>query len=666
MSSITKTKESFGWIDGNLTEAQGGRPAVTIASLLISASAAEWSAFEANYGTTGSLIKALNDAWDHGGGTGPASLSVEVITEATYEILSTDVNTFFTFVNPVAGDSIYVSLPRAVDAGEGALIDILVAGIMVGESTTGTFSISTPEGDSFIWTNGDHAATILGTTQDYSKITLISDGVSTWGVYNAYGWWGDCEFGEGGTVYFSKFMFSGNIKGSTEDDIVTFDADGNIKDSGVSITQINPNVEVVTAATYEILFSEVGTFFSFVNPVPGEHVRVTLPLAADVAEGASLEILVAGPMIDPGVATGTFAIDVAEGDSIVWTNGDHAATTLGTSQDYSKITLVSDGATSWWISNGYGWWGEAAFGEGGVAYDSKYVYSGCLTASTEDNIVTFDADGNIKDSGVGIGAVALAVETITDDAYEILYTQKGTAFSFVNPVPGESVLITLPLAADAGEGALLDLLVAGPMIDPGVATGHFVISTVEEDYFIWTNGDHTAVKLGTTQDYSKITLISDGVSSWGVHNAYGWWGDCYNNEGSWLYSSKFMFSSYLPGSTEDNVVTIDAYGNIKDSGTAIGDLGGGGTPTVVPKTDSYPVVVGDANNTVFTMSAATAKTFTLEASPAADRYLIFVNKGAGTCTVDGNGKHINNEDTWLLGTYESITIIYDGSEWLIL
>jgi hypothetical protein len=66
------------------------------------------------------------------------------------------------------------------------------------------------------------------------------------------------------------------------------------------------------------------------------------------------------------------------------------------------------------------------------------------------------------------------------------------------------------------------------------------------------------------------------------------------------------------------------------------------------------------------MNASSAKTFTLESAPATDRYLIFVNKGSGTCTVDGNGKLIGADATVLLGTYESITIIYDGVKWLAL
>lgn len=63
MSKIVKTKEAFGWIDGYLSAAQGERSPVTIPALTISESVAEWVLFETNYGTTGSLLKALNDVW---------------------------------------------------------------------------------------------------------------------------------------------------------------------------------------------------------------------------------------------------------------------------------------------------------------------------------------------------------------------------------------------------------------------------------------------------------------------------------------------------------------------------------------------------------------------------------------------------------------------------
>jgi hypothetical protein len=127
-----------------------------------------------------------------------------------------------------------------------------------------------------------------------------------------------------------------------------------------------------------------------------------------------------------------------------------------------------------------------------------------------------------------------------------------------------------------------------------------------------------------------------------------------------------LFDGCVPGGVEDNIVTIDASGNVQDSGVAVGSIGSGGSPTTSPKVASYPVVEGDANNTVFVMESVSATTFTLEAAPATDRYLLFVNKGAGACTIAGNGKLIGADASVILGTYESITIIYDSVKWLIL
>jgi hypothetical protein len=66
------------------------------------------------------------------------------------------------------------------------------------------------------------------------------------------------------------------------------------------------------------------------------------------------------------------------------------------------------------------------------------------------------------------------------------------------------------------------------------------------------------------------------------------------------------------------------------------------------------------------MNSGTAHTFTLEAAPATNRYFTFVNKGAGACTVYGNSKLIGADANVILGTYESITIVYDGTIWLVL
>jgi len=243
MSFITKTKEAFSWIDGYLTEAQGGESAVTIPSFTISASAAEWSTFETNYGTTGSLLKALNDAWTHGGST---SINVETITGATYEILYTQVNTSFSFINPTPGEHVQVSLPTAASVGEGGTFDILAIGPFQGDESLGIFAlyVASETEDYFDWTAGDHTTGLLGTSNPYSKLRIISDGVSCWSILDGYGWWGEAVFGEGGVTYSSKYAFSANIQDGVEDNIVTIDYYGNVQDSGIAIGSVGSNPDL--------------------------------------------------------------------------------------------------------------------------------------------------------------------------------------------------------------------------------------------------------------------------------------------------------------------------------------------------------------------------------------------------------------------------------------
>jgi len=171
---------------------------------------------------------------------GGGSLSVETVTETTYVILSSQVNTFFIFVNPSAGEHVQVSLPTAASVGKGGIFDILATGIYQAEFSTGYFTLSVAEesGDLFLWTNGDHTTNSIGTSQTHSKIRLISDGVNTWGILDAYGWWGEIVFGEGGVTFDSKHTFSANIEGSVEDNVVTFDSGGNIQDSGIPIVDL--------------------------------------------------------------------------------------------------------------------------------------------------------------------------------------------------------------------------------------------------------------------------------------------------------------------------------------------------------------------------------------------------------------------------------------------
>jgi len=212
-------------------------------------------------------------------------------------------------------------------------------------------------------------------------------------------------------------------------------------------------------------------------------------------------------------------------------------------------------------------------------------------------------------------------------------------------------LITLPAAADFGVGYWVNILSLS-----SYSLDSLAIECDGSEVITWPK-DSNAAYLETYSAYSSVRLVCTG---------FGWVATDFS--GKW-YDSQYgmLFDGCIPSGTEDNIVTIDADGNAQDSGVAIGDIGGtGSSPTVNPQTGSYPVVVGDANNTVFVMDSASAATFTLEASPATNRYLIFVNKGAGACTVAGNSKLIGADASVILGTYESITLIYDGTKWLAL
>jgi len=214
----------------------------------------------------------------------------------------------------------------------------------------------------------------------------------------------------------------------------------------------------------------------------------------------------------------------------------------------------------------------------------------------------------------------------------------------------------LPDPSDFGAGYWINIMSAS-VYGNDIDDEYFRISAHGEEVIMWPGSDEPATFLKTQQLYSSVRLVCTGFG-WVATDVSGKWYD-----GSFT----FLADGRVVGGVKDSIVTMDGDGNIQDSGVDIGDIGGGGgTPTVNPQTGDYQVLVGDANNTVFVMNSGTAYTFTLEASPATDRYFIFVNKGAGACTVDGNSKLIGADASVILGTYESITIIYDSVKWLIL
>lgn len=229
MSKITKTKEAFGWIDGYLAAAQVGDPAVTIPALTTSMSADEWVAFQSKYGESGSLIGALNNAWS-------GKFRVEVVTLDTYAITDTDFNTVYMFVNPVSGGDVLVTLPSAASIGEGAVIDIAVVGNFTGEMHDGMFVLSADGSDTVAWNpGGTYTSGNISTQQTFSKVKLMSNGTNGWGVLDGMGYWGEAALADGVWTLTAGYRFDGRIPGGVEDNAVSIDAFGNIKDSGVPV-----------------------------------------------------------------------------------------------------------------------------------------------------------------------------------------------------------------------------------------------------------------------------------------------------------------------------------------------------------------------------------------------------------------------------------------------
>jgi len=227
----------------------------------------------------------------------------------------------------------------------------------------------------------------------------------------------------------------------------------------------------------------------------------------------------------------------------------------------------------------------------------------------------------------------------------------------------KSTTIELPDAATFGIGYWIKIISLSAYVGPaGGVNAYLRVGRTSEGAapeIIWNQSPTGIQSIVSMQYYASVRLMSNGTD-WMAMDLSGAWRSGDGNYG---------FDGNIQAGVEDNVVTIDADGNIKDSGTAIGDLGGGSTPVISLKTDTYPVVVGDADNTVFLMNASTAKSFTLEASPADNRFLTFKSIGTGVCTVDaGSGKTIDGTQTQSLGQYDAITIIYElsATRWHII
>ena len=186
-----------------------------------------------------------------GGSSGCCPFNIIVVNDATYSVDADGYNTMYVSNKPMADDNVIFSLPKSVDAGEGANFEFLVIG-NYNPVVDGKFVLKTDatDTDGITWIGGSHTAINLVSDQSYSKIRMIADGVVGWYAESGEGLWGSATRDVYlHWPYIDKFLYTANVVGSVEDNITTFDAYGNIQDSGVSIGSVGG---VTTASNYGI------------------------------------------------------------------------------------------------------------------------------------------------------------------------------------------------------------------------------------------------------------------------------------------------------------------------------------------------------------------------------------------------------------------------------
>jgi hypothetical protein len=231
------------------------------------------------------------------------------------------------------------------------------------------------------------------------------------------------------------------------------------------------------------------------------------------------------------------------------------------------------------------------------AQEGSVTIPSLVSSSSAAEWVTFQEKYGVGGSLIGAFNSAwngkYAVEVVTLDTYAILETGFNTTYMFVNPVAGGDVLVSLPAAADIGEGAVIDVVVVGTFTGE-THDGMFVLSVDGDDTIAWNpGGTYTSVNISTQQTFSKVTLMSNGTNGWGVLDGMGYWGEAALAEGVWTLTAGYRFDGRLPSGVEDNAVSIDAFGNIKDSGVPVSSGGGAFLTDVI-----MPVSSGDDPTTM--------------------------------------------------------------------
>lgn len=187
-------------------------------------------------------------------------------------------------------------------------------------------------------------------------------------------------------------------------------------------------------------------------------------------------------------------------------------------------------------------------------------YDGFITGGSVGRVVNLDIDGNIQDSGVDMESLLRYVRSnIASTPRVVIEDDANTILAWTGANVG---VFTLPTSVAAGEGFRFRVR------NEGTGTHGVTINTVSGNTISLggnMDGGGAGTSLVTTDLNASVELVANGATSWYVTMANGTWTDG---------TITRHFDAHIPGGTLDNIVTIDAYGDLVDSGTAITSVGG--------------------------------------------------------------------------------------------
>jgi hypothetical protein len=754
MSKITKTKETFGWLDGYLYAAGGD-------ALMLSSTQQEWEDFITNYGSTTSLIAAMNAAWDNGGGT-TNTFSGSVVADIENNV--TLVNDLFTAVagqyygTNESGVKGFLPFPALFDGYDFQDSVDETAGVVKLVGDSGSPGATTYYGTNSSGDKGFYALPI-GTATNLSDILMPVSGAVT--ALDTGDEWFNQTYSTSVTGGFDLISITADpgpdpiplryflsidagdvtLRSSTNPTaaLTTYRVAAN-----TSVEAIGPiryiyavyDPELATpiiqsTATWDraydrtrallfmlTVYSEDDTEYYYVTDMRSNHQDLTTKIDQSFKYGLGAItgrngcVVSVNPALDLlGITSGSiqyglkrYIVPATPGGAPIpylWNNGTDISVTssLTLLRNYDNVGVAPTAipAGLWgnlWVyarlcAEDVGTMAEV----GAASICVMYSTATYMTAREAKNEVVplvpmLPGDGRQPDYAEMGNVVPIARITIHATGTGVEHAFVSQPMSIVYDTPPKPELRDIPetfqiysaidtitlteydrnktIVAIKGANAFCDVILPAAssfgagywlrIISLGTYAGEvppdtFTINRFSGDDLSWM-GRTDANRLNTTQSYSTLVLTSDGVSAWLATELTGVWDDGYTTR---------VMDGFLPNGNEGSIVTLDAFGNISDSGVAIADLGSGTAEVVSRKTTTYPVVAGDANGTVFVCSSTTDFTVTMEASPAANRVLTVKSVNTGVITVSGNGHNIDGVASITLGLYESAKMLYEGA-----